>query len=289
MMAPPILTLVKNSVISLRRQTKLLVGIIFLLAIVLFTLLGRAFYPIDPRSMLFEDLEPPSTGNPLGTDVFGRDLLAQLIHGTYNSMRIGILAGLIATLIGIVVGAIAGYLGGIVDDVLNLITNTFIVMPTLALLIVIASYMRLRNELLMVTIIGVTAWPWTARAIRAQVFSLRAREFIDLAKLSGLGKFEIIFVEILPNMLSYMVMAFTLQMGGAILAESGLSAIGLGPTGTITLGIMLRWILVWGAARYGAWWWFLPPGIMITLSTLSFVLINSGLDEIYNPRLRRHA
>ena len=258
-----------------------------MLAIVLFSSLGMVLYPINPRSMLFEDLQPPSFENPLGTDVFGRDLLAQLIHGTHNSMRIGILAGLIATLIGIVVGAVAGYLGRIVDETLNLITNTFIVMPTLALLIVIASYMRWRNELLMVTIIGVTAWPWTARAIRAQVFSLRAREFIDLAKLSGLSKFEIIYFEILPNILSYIVMAFTLQMGGAILAESGLSAIGLGPTGTITLGIMLRWILVWGAPRFGAWWWFIPPGIMITLSTLSFLLINSGLDEIYSPRLRR--
>lgn len=269
------------------RYKKLLVGVIMLAAIVAFCVPGMLLYPIDPRAIIFRDLQPPSSMNPLGTDVFGRDVLAQLIHGTYNSFRIGVLAGLIATLIGIAIGATAGYFGGIVDEVLNLVTNTFLVIPTLALLIVIASYIRIRSELMMILIIGVTSWPWTARAIRAQVYSLKAREFVDLAKISGLPRYEIIVFEILPNMLSYIVMCFTLQMAGAILSEAGLSAIGLGPTALITLGMMLRWTIVWEAPRIGTWWWFIPPGLMITLIAVSFLLINSGLDEIYNPRLRR--
>jgi len=277
----------KSYFMLLRRSTKLLVGVIILLAVVLFSVLGMILYPLNPRAMLFKDLQPPSLQNPLGTDVFGRDVLAQLIHGTYNSLRIGIIAGLIATLIGVVIGVTAGYVGGIVDEALNLITNAFLVIPTLALLIVIASYIKVRSELVMVMIIGLTSWPWAVRSIRAQVYSLRAREFVDLAKLSGLSTFEIMFLEVLPNMLSYVVMCFVLQMSGAILSEAGLSAIGLGPTALVTLGMMLRWVLVWGAQRYGAWWWFLPPGIMITVVTLAFLLINSGLDELYNPRLRR--
>ncbi|RJS84427.1 ABC transporter permease [Candidatus Bathyarchaeota archaeon] len=269
------------------RYKKLLIGVIMLSAMVIFCVPGMILYPVDPRAIIFRDLQPPSSTNPLGTDVFGRDVLAQLIHGTYNSFRIGILAGLIATLIGIAIGATAGYFGGIVDDILNLVTNTFLVIPTLALLIVIASYIRIRSELMMILIIGATSWPWTARAIRAQVYSLKAREFVDLAKISGLPRHEIIIFEILPNMLSYIVMCFTLQMAGAILSEAGLSAIGLGPTALITLGMILRWTIVWEAPRIGTWWWFVPPGLIITLIAVSFLLINSGLDEIYNPRLRR--
>jgi len=266
---------------------KLLIGLTLLIGLLVFSIPGMFFYHIDPRSLEFKDLQPPSPTNPLGTDVFGRDVLAQLIHGTYNSFRIGVFAGLLATLIGILVGSVAGYTGGTIDEALNLITNTFLVLPTLALLIVIASYIRIRNEFVMIIIIGSTAWPWTARAIRAQVYSLKAREFVDLARISGLPKLEIIFLEILPNMLSYIVMCFTLQMAGAILSEAGLSAIGLGPTALVTLGMMLRWAIIWEAPRIGAWWWFIPPGILITLIAVSFLLINSGLDEIYNPRLRR--
>ena len=269
------------------RYKKLLIGTALILGLVIFCAIGMIVYPINPRDISFKDLLPPNKQNPLGTDVFGRDVLAQILHGTLNSLRVGITAGLLATLIGVIIGAVAGYFGGVIDEALNLITNTFLVLPTLALLIVIASYVKMRSMWIVALIIGVTSWPWTARAVRAQVYSLRAREFVDLAKISGLSKFEIIFFEILPNMLSYIVMCFTLQMAGAILSEAGLSAIGLGPSDVITLGVILRWCIVWEAPRLGAWWWFVPPGVLITLIAVSFLLINSGLDEIYNPRLKR--
>jgi len=269
------------------KYKKLLVGSAVLSFIVLFSLIGILVYHVNPRDILFQDLKPPCPSNPLGTDVFGRDVMAQVIHGTLNSLKVGVVAGLLAVLIGIGIGATAGYFGGVIDEALNLVTNTFLTLPTLALLIALAAYIRVRSEWIVALIIGVTSWPWTARAVRAQVYSLRTREFIYLAKMSGLSSLGIILLEVLPNMLSYIIMCFTLQMASAILAETGLSAIGLGPSDAITLGVILRWSIVWEAPRLGAWWWFVPPGIIITLIAVSVLLLNSGLDEIYNPRLRR--
>lgn len=270
-----------------QRSPKLIVGASVFSFFVLFATLGSVIYTIDPSKPQFGSLEPPSLKHPLGTDILGRDLLAQLIHGTNYSLKIGIMAALIATVIGIAVGGIGGYFGGMVDEVLNLASNVILTIPAIAFLVVIAAYFRVRSEWVIILLISSTSWGAMARSIRSQVLSLKTRDFVDLAKLSGMSRLRILLFEVLPNMMSYLVMYLALNVASAIGSEAGLSAIGLGPTAVISLGMLLRWVIVWEAVRYGAWWWFIPVGITITLITLSLLLINDGLDQLYNPRARR--
>ncbi|MEM2921261.1 MAG: ABC transporter permease [Candidatus Bathyarchaeia archaeon] len=270
-----------------KKSPKLLIGTVIFSFFVLLATLGSVLYDVDPSKPQFESLEPPSLEHPLGTDILGRDLLAQLIQGTGYSLKIGIMAALITTVIGVAVGGIGGYFGGMVDEILNLASNVILTIPTIAFLVVIAAYFRVRSEWIIILLISSTSWGAMARSIRSQVLSLRTRDFVDLAKLSGMGRLRILFSEVLPNMMSYLVMYLALSVASAIGSEAGLSAIGLGPTAIVSLGMLLRWVIVWEAVRYGAWWWFLPVGASITLVTLSLLLINDGLDQLYNPRARR--
>jgi peptide/nickel transport system permease protein len=199
---------------------------------------------------------------------------------------VGVIGGGLGTLIGILVGFTAGYRGGIVDEILNMITNIVLVIPTLAVLLIIAAYLQVRSITTECVFIGFTAWPWAARAIRAQTFSLRTREFVDLARLSGTKASKIIFTEIAPNMMSYLVMTFILQFGGAILIAATLDFIGLGPTNAISLGLMMQYAVLWGALQLGTWWWFVPPGLAITAIVGALYVMNVGLDEAFNPKLR---
>ncbi|AAL81335.1 ABC transporter permease [Pyrococcus furiosus DSM 3638] len=223
----------------------------------------------------------------LGTDSFGRDVYAQLTYGLRSSLIVGLLAGSIATAIGLLIGFIAGYKGGLVDEILMMITNIMLVIPTMALLIIIAAYLPYRGIGIESVIIGLTAWPWTARAVRAQTLSLKRREFVDLSKLSGQSDLQIIFGEILPNMVSYVFMVFILQFSGAILAAVGLDFLGLGPTKGMSLGIMLQMAVLWNAINLGYWWWAIPPGLVIAILITGLYMINLGLEEVFNPRLRR--
>jgi peptide/nickel transport system permease protein len=199
---------------------------------------------------------------------------------------VGIIGGGLATLIGVVIGFTAGYRGGIVDELLNMLTNIVLVIPTLAILLIIAAYLEVRGVLAESIFIGCTAWPWAARAIRAQTFSLRSRDFVDLARLSGMKSRKIIFTEIAPNMMSYLFMTFILQFGGAILIAATLDFIGLGPTTGISLGLMMNNAVLWSALLLGMWWWFVPPGIAITAIVGALYIMNVGLDEVFNPKLR---
>jgi peptide/nickel transport system permease protein len=199
---------------------------------------------------------------------------------------VGIVGGGLATLIGIVVGFTAGYRGGLVDELLNMLTNIVLVLPTLALLLIVAAYLEVRGVFTESLFIGFTAWPWAARAIRAQTFSLRSRDFVDLAKLSGMNSWKIIFSQIAPNMMSYLFMTFILQFGGAILIAATLDFIGLGPTQGISLGLMMNNAVLWSALLLGMWWWFVPPGVAITSIVGALYVMNVGLDEVFNPKLR---
>lgn len=230
---------------------------------------------------------PPSREHPLGTNSFGYDLYSQTMYGLRSSLLIGLLGGVIATLVGVALGFISGYTGGIVDEVLMMVTNIFLVIPTLALLIIIAAYIEQRGIMVESLIIGFTSWPWTARAVRANTLSLRNREFVYVAKMSGLGSLRIIIGEIAPNMLSYIIMVFILQFGGSILYAVGLDFLGLGPTDSISLGVILQQAVLWNAVQLGMWWWAIPPGLLIAVLLTSLYLINTGLDEVLNPRLRR--
>jgi peptide/nickel transport system permease protein len=222
----------------------------------------------------------------LGTDNFGRDMLAQLVAGTKTSLLIGIVAGSIATIIGLAIGLLAGYLGGQLDNFLSSITNIFIVIPSFIILILVSVSINARGYMLTGSIIGLTSWPWTARSVRAQTTSLRNRDHVNLSKLSGHGMPRIIVRDILPYIMSYVVMAFILQVASGILSEAVISMLGLGPQNVATLGLMMHWAGIFNALFNGNWWAFFPMVIMITLITFSLNLMNSGLDQIFNPQIR---
>jgi peptide/nickel transport system permease protein len=221
-----------------------------------------------------------------GTTLFGQDVFAQFANGLRLAFIVGFVGGGIAAVIAMMVGFTAGYRGGIVDELLNMLTNVVLVIPTFALLLVIAAYLSVRGVMTEAIFIGLTSWPWAARAIRAQTFSLSSREFVSLARLSGEGSWRIVFREIAPNMSSYLFMMFILLFGGAILIAATLDFIGLGPSNTISLGMMMQLSVQNAALQLHLWWWFLPPGLAIMAIVGSLYVMNVGLDEVFNPRLR---
>lgn len=227
---------------------------------------------------------------PLGTDNFGRDVLTQLVKATEISLMIGLIAGLIATFIGLVLGLLSGYVGGTLDDVIMFITNLFTVIPSFVLLILISYSVgqEHRGAVMVATVIGFTSWVWTTRAVRSQVISLRNRDHVNLSKLSGHSLFHIITHDILPYIASYVIMALILQISSAILAEASLSILGLGPktSDVPTLGLMMNWAMIYQAQILGKWWAYFPVLLIIALITFSMNLMNTGLDQVFNPALR---
>jgi peptide/nickel transport system permease protein len=217
-------------------------------------------------------------------------VLTELVKATGVSLEIGLVAGIIATSIGLILGLLAGYIGGLTDDLIMFITNLFTVIPTFVLLILISFSIGQdkRGAVTIAVVIGFTSWVWTARAVRSQVFSLRNRDHVNLSKLSGHSVMRIILTDILPYIASYVVMAFILQISSGILAEAGLSILGLGPrtTETPTLGLMMNWAMIYQAEILGKWWAYFPVLITIALITFSMNLMNTGLDQVFNPALR---
>jgi peptide/nickel transport system permease protein len=230
--------------------------------------------------------ELPKVLHILGTDNFGRDTLAELVAATRTSLLIGLIAGTIATIIGLSIGLVAGYSGGSVDNILSTVTNIFIVIPSFVILVLVSVSINSRNFLTTAVVIGITSWPWTARSVRAQTTSLRNRDHVNLSKLSGHSMPRIILRDILPYLGSYVMMAFILQVASGILSEASLSMLGLGPQNVASLGLMMHWAMDFSALPVGAWWAFLPVVLMIALITFSLNLINSGLDQIFNPQIR---
>ena len=226
----------------------------------------------------------------LGTDNFGRDVFVELISAIGNSLKIGFVAGSIAMAIGLIIGLLSGYLGGVVDNGLTFITNIFTVIPSFVILVLISVSMGEGGRGIMTTamVIGITAWPWTARSVRSQTISLRNRDHVNLSKLSGHRLTKIILRDILPYVASYVVMAYILQIASGILAEAQLSMLGLGPSTTelATLGLMLNWAMQFQAPLSRAWWAFIPVILSIALITFSLNLMNTGLDQVFNPQLR---
>jgi peptide/nickel transport system permease protein len=268
------------------RNSKLKVGLAVLVFFAVLSLVGPLFTDYAPFDYVGPASQPPSSEFWFGTTTFGQDVYTQFVLGLQATFLVGIIGGGLGTLIGILVGFTAGYRGGIVDEILNMLTNIVLVIPTLAILLIIAAYLEVRGILAESVFIGFTAWPWAARAIRAQTFSLRSRDFVDLARLSGMKPGKIIFTQIAPNMMSYLLLVFILQFGGAVLAAATLDFIGLGPTEGVSLGLMMNYAVLWGALIFGMWWWFVPPGAAITAIVGALYVTNVGLDEVFNPKLR---
>ena len=267
---------------------KLVFGLSVTLLMLLFALVGPLFARHPALEFGGKLSVAPTTrdGYWFGTTLVGQDVYAQFVVGLRLTFIVGFLAGGIAALVAMLVGFTAGYRGGLVDEVLNMLTNVVLVIPTFALLLVIASYLKVRGIMTESIFIGLTSWPWAARALRAQTFTLTSREFVSLARLSGSGSGRIIFREIAPNMSSYLFMMFILLFGGSVLIAATLDFIGLGPSGTISLGMMMQLAVQNAALQLHLWWWFLPPGLAITAIVGSLYVMNVGLDEVFNPRLR---
>jgi ABC-type dipeptide/oligopeptide/nickel transport system permease subunit len=227
---------------------------------------------------------------PLGTDNFGRDTLKELVSACGTSIKIGLIAGAVATIIGLLLGLLAGYLGGMVDDVVMFFTNIFTVIPSFVLLILINYSINQdqRGANTVAFVIGLTSWVWTTRSVRSQVISLRNRDHVNLSRLSGHSLPRIILTDILPYIASYVMMAFILQVSSGILAEAQLSLLGLGPktTEVPTLGLMMNWAMLYSAHLNGSWWAYFPVILVIALISFSLNLMNTGLDQVFNPTLR---
>jgi peptide/nickel transport system permease protein len=268
------------------KNNKLRIGLAVLLFFIVMTFVGPLLTQYKPDDTAGPANSPPSSEFWFGTTTFGEDVFSQMVYGLASTFLVGIVGGGIATVIGMLVGFIGGYRGGIVDEVLNMLTNVVLVIPALVVLLIITAYLEVRGVWAESFFIGFTSWPWAARAIRAQTFSLRTRDFVDLARLSGMKSLKIIFTEIAPNMMSYLFMTFILMFGGAILTAATLDFIGLGPTNAVSLGLMMNSALLWSALMLGMWWWFIPPGVAITAIVGALYVMNVGLDEVFNPKLR---
>ena len=233
--------------------------------------------------------KPQGVGNLiLGTDNEGQSVLSNLVYGIRTSLTVGLIAGIIASAIGLLIGIVAGYVGGVMDDILMGVTNVALAIPSIVVVILLSIALQNRSIFTLALVIGITSWPWLARAVRAQATSVRTREHIDVAQMSGASLPSILLRDVLPYLMSYVVMAFVLQVSGAIITESALSLLGLGPSGGVTsIGLMLYWAIAWGAVRTGALWAFIPPTIMLTLIAFSLLLLQSSLNEVFNPRLRK--
>jgi peptide/nickel transport system permease protein len=274
-------------------SAKLGVGLVLVVLIVAFGLVGPVF-AVDPRDSSYKGLQPPSSEHLLGTTKLGYDVFAQLATGTRESLYVGLVGGLVAMFLAIVFGIIAGYFGGWLDDILMLATNIMLVIPGLPLVMVIAAYVQnteglgdfARSATLVAMILGVTGWAGSAVVLRAQARSLRTREYVYASRVAGEKGLRIIFVEILPNLVPLIAAQLIFGVMAAVLGEAGLSYLGLGPTNSITLGTMLNDAQTGQAVGSHAWWWFVPPGVMIALLGTGLALVNFAIDEIVNPKLR---
>lgn len=267
------------------KNGKALTGLIIFLIFVLVAIFAPALAPYNPKSLNFQMGLAPTAQHWFGTTNTGQDIFSQFIVGTRTTITVGFGAGILATIIGILVGVTAGYRGGLIDSILSFFMNLFLVLPSLALLIVIESYVKNSTPYINGLIIGLTGWAWGARVFRAQTLSLANRDFVVAAKMSGKSDLNIMLTEICPNMMSIIASNIIYATLGAILAESGLAFLGLEDINSISWGTMLYWASSNGAMLTGAWWWFIPPGLGIGLVGLSLVLMNFAIDSITNPRL----
>jgi peptide/nickel transport system permease protein len=268
------------------------IGLVIIGGYILVALVGplivRSVLGLSPTAINADAvLQSPSLAHPLGTTQDGEDVLAQLVVGTRTSLLAGAIAALVSTALSVLVGLIGGYYGGTVDSVLNAVTNVFLVIPGLPLTIVLAGYLHGRGgPMAIALIIGLTSWAWGARSKRVQTMSLRTRDFVLNARLLGESNRRIMLVEVLPNLAPVISSTLMLGLMTSILAVAGLDFLGLGDVNTVSWGQMLYLAQQRQALTGGAWWWFVPPGVAITVLGAAAGLVNFGIDELINPRLK---
>jgi peptide/nickel transport system permease protein len=267
------------------RSRRLRVGACIVGFFVLAGIIGP-FFVGNPNQIGGPQYAGPSAHYWLGTTQTGQDVFAQLVVSTRASLEIGLAAALLATFISIVIGIAGGYAGGVVDEALSLVSNVVLVIPTLPLVIVILAYVKSNGLVPLIVIIALTSWAASARVLRAQTLSVRNREYVLASRAAGDRLWRIVFVEIMPNELPIIVSNFIFGTIFAILTQAALAFIGLGDPTLLTWGNMLNIAYSDEALSVGAWWWIIPPGLCIALFGMGLALINFGLDEFLNPRLR---
>ena len=259
-------------------------------AIIAFFILVAIFGPLvirqNPLAYTTDLVKPPSATHWLGTNQGGQDVFIQLIVGTRSSLMWAFISGVLVMVISVAVGLVSGYLGGVVDDALSLITNVFLVIPSLPLAIVVVEYFN-RSSLTIAIVVALTNWPWGARVLRAQTLSMRSREFVTAARAAGEQTWRIIFLEILPNEIAIVAASFITTTIQVMLAVASLEFLGFGDSSVISWGTMLYDAFNGSALLQGSWWWFAPPGICIALLGAGLLLLNFGIDEVADPRLRQ--
>ncbi len=271
-----------------RRNPSFLAGLAMLASLLLFSFIGRIFWPLEMAEPLSGiPSQSPSSDHPLGTDTQGRDVLAIIIAGTWLTVRTGILAAGLGTAIGCVLGFLAGYFGSWIDNVINWTVDVMLTVPAILVLVVIAASVQAQlSSISMALIIALLAWRRPTRQIRSQVLVLRNMGYVNIARISGMGNLEIIFRELMPNLLPYLISVFVMAVSAAILSAVGLQAMGLGPQNEPTLGMTVYWMIFYSAFLQGLWWWIIPPIAVLVVLFVGFYLFSEGLDEFANPRIR---
>jgi peptide/nickel transport system permease protein len=230
--------------------------------------------------------QAPSWNHLFGTTDQGSDIFSQVVLGTRRSLILGAAAAVIATTLAASLGILAAYAGGIVDEVVNFLTNVFLVIPTIPLLVVISGYLKARGMTTMILVLGLTLWAFEARILRGQALSLKNRDFVQAAKVAGESTWRIVFGELMPNMISRISAAFVLVFYIALLVDAGLEFLGLGDTSHVSWGMVLYWAQTNSTVLQGEWWPFLFPGLALVITVVGLVFLLAGIDEVSNPRLR---
>lgn len=266
----------------------LIVGLSILFAIVLFGLIGPFFTDATHAQVgAVRPRKPPGPDYLLGTDSQGRDMWTLLIYATPNTLKMGLIAGFIGVGFGTVLGLIAGQFGGWIDAVIRVVSDSLLTVPAIAILVIIAGNIDRMTTFVMALVVASLGWMFTARTVRAQVLTIREKAYVEVARVNGEGPWEILFREVMPNIMPYIVASFVGTVSGAILAVIGLEALGLGALEEMTLGNTIYWSQQSAAVLRGYWWWWGPPIVMIALIFIGLFLTSVGFDRFANPRLAR--
>jgi len=261
-------------------------GVVLLGLFVLAAIIGPQVIPYDPNAVTPLTLKPPSAAHLLGTTQTGQDVLSQLLVGIRLTLELGLYVGVLATALSVLVGVTAAFLGGVWDDFLSLLCNVFLVIPALPLLIVMLGYFPQKGQLPSILVLSILGWAWGARVIRAQALTIRNRDFVAASRETGERGWRIILFEIIPNIVSLIAASFVNTVLYAIGASVALAFIGVADVSSWSLGTILYWSQSANSLQLGAWWWFVPPGLAVALIGTGLVLLNTGIDELSNPRLR---
>jgi peptide/nickel transport system permease protein len=262
-------------------NTKAKIGLGIIIFFTLIAIFAPLIAPYAPQKIEFIPWEKPSSTHLLGVNSYGQDIFSQVVHGARVTLMVGIFAGLLTSMIGVIVGLVSGYLGGFIGEALMRLVDVFLVIPTLAVMIVVASFVKDMRITGTILIIGALSWLWMARSIRSQTLSESKRDYVDAARALGMGSPEIMFREILPNIFPVVTANMVMVITSSMLIEASMNFLGIGDPTLISWGKMLAIAFDNGAVMYNAWWWMIPPGLCIATLGYSFILIGNSFLDIY--------